>query len=112
MSVPDWYQLLLLAAAAWRTFQLVSEDDLLDRPRRWTLRLGSEWKKEGDQVPAGYRAKWGAFITCPYCSGAWLAAAWWAAWQLEEHWVTIAAVPFALSALVIGQAKILSSDED
>jgi hypothetical protein len=111
MSIPGWYQLLLLAAASWRTFQLVADDDILDRPRRWALGLGS-WKREGDPVPAGYRRKLGDFVTCPYCAGFWIAVAWWGAWQLEPKWVTISAVPFALSALLIGQAKILSPDED
>ena len=39
MSVPGWYELLLLSLAAWRVFHLLAEDDILDRPRRYVTRL-------------------------------------------------------------------------
>lgn len=111
MNVPDWWSALLLSAAAWRTFQLLSADDILDRPRRWFLRLGEEWKREGDRVPQEYRAAWAAFLICPRCSGFWIAITWWLAWQLSERWTEIAATPLVLSAVVIALAKALSVDE-
>lgn len=112
MDIPNWYALLLLFAAAWRVFQLIGHDDILDRPRRWVLRLGSDWQKEGDPVPESYRVKWGLFITCPYCAGFWIGLAWWGAWQFNEHWTEVVAVPFAISAGVIGLSKILSESEE
>jgi hypothetical protein len=110
VNVPDWYQSLLLALAAWRTFQLISDDDILDRPRRWLLQLGDAWEKEGDPIPSGYRYGLGAFISCPYCIGFWIAVSWWAIWELFPNAVTIAAVPFALSAGVVASAKLLNRD--
>lgn len=112
MSIPNWYSLILLFAAAWRVFQLIGHDDILDRPRRWVLRLGSDWEKEGDPVPEAYRVKWGLFITCPYCAGFWIGLAWWIAWQVDDFWTEVVAVPWAISAGVIGLAKILSESED
>ena len=87
---------MLLALAAWRIFQLIAEDTILDGPRRY--------------VTARLDAKWELFIECPYCAGFWIAVAWWAAWQVNEHWTLIVAVPWALSAGVIAAAKLLSSD--
>ena len=96
MSVPDWWEAVLLALAAWRTFQLIAEDDILDRPRRYVTDRVSE--------------KWELFIECPYCAGFWIALAWWAVWQIEDEWTLIVATPFVLSVGVIAAAKVLSSD--
>ena len=96
MNIPDWYELALLALAAWRVFQLLSDDEILERPRRYVTSRLSE--------------KWELFIECPYCAGFWIALAWWAAWQIEEEWTLIVATPWALSAGVIGASKILSPD--
>lgn len=110
MSVPSWYELVLLALAAWRTFQLISDDDILDRPRRYLLRLGEEWEKDGDDVPDNYRFKLGEFVTCPYCAGFWISLAWWGAWQIDSHITLIVATPFVINAGVIGASKILGRE--
>lgn len=107
MDIPNWYELVFLALAAWRTFQLVSDDDILDRPRRWLLRLDPAWEKDGDPVGDDYRFEWGSFITCVYCCGFWISVAWWGAWQIEPHWTLVAAAPFVINAGVIGASKIL-----
>jgi hypothetical protein len=111
MNVPSWWSFILLGAAAWRTFQLLAHDAILDRPRRKILRLGRDWEKEGDPVPSNYRAEWGIFLTCPYCAGFWLSALWWGAWQIDGHVTEIAATIMALSAAVVGLSKILSEEE-
>ena len=105
MDIPNWYSLILLFAAAWRTFQLIGHDDILDVPRRKILRLGRDWQKEGDPVPDNYRVKWGVFITCPYCAGFWIAVAWWLAWLIWPHATTLIAVPWAISATLAFFAK-------
>ena len=100
MKVPDWYVLVLLALASFRTWRLLAEDDITDPLRRYVTALPKEWEKEGDPLPGNYRLRLNAFLTCPWCLGFWLALAWWGAWEISPHWVTIAAVPMALSALV------------
>lgn len=85
----------MLALAAWRTFQLLAEDDILDAPRRYvTERLSETWQD---------------FAECPYCLGAWCAIAWWGAWLIWPHETLVAATPFMLSAGVIAAAKVLSA---
>jgi Protein of unknown function (DUF1360). len=110
MDIPNWYELILLALAAWRSFQLISDDDILDRPRRYLLRLGEEWEKDGDPVPDNYRFKLGEFITCPYCAGFWIAVTWWVSWQIWPHATLVVAVPWVLSAGVVAASKVLSRD--
>jgi hypothetical protein len=110
MEIPNWYETLLLAAAAYRFWRLLAEDDILDRPRRLLLRLGEAWEKEGDPVPPDYRGSWAEFLICPWCAGFWTAIAWWGAWQIWPHAAIVVAVPFAISALVGLIARVLPSD--
>jgi hypothetical protein len=112
MKIPDWYSLLILSFAAWRTFQLLAFDDILDRPRRWVLRLDPNWKEEGDEVGADYRLKWGLFVTCPYCAGFWISVAWYAVWQVTSFWTEFAAMVFVISSLLIFFHKQLAKNED
>lgn len=96
MSIPDWWEAVLLSLAAWRTFQLLAEDDILETPRRYVTDLLSEY--------------WEDFLTCPYCAGFWIAVVWWLSWQLWEFGTLVVATPFVLSAGVVASAKVLSSD--
>jgi len=108
MNIPSWYEVVLLSLAAWRVFQLLAEDDILDRPRRYVTRLGDKWEKEGDPVPPGYRVGLANWLTCPYCFGAQVAIVWWIAWEIWPHETLVASVPFVLSTGVVGAAKALS----
>lgn len=96
MNVPDWWEVTLLALAAWRVFQLIAEDEILNRPRRYVT----------DRVSA----KWELFIECPYCAGFWIAVLWWVAWLIFPYETLVVAVPWALSAGVIAAAKVLTPD--
>ena len=82
MNIPGWYELLLLALAAFRTWKLLAEDTILDGPRRYVTGMSRE------------------LLECPWCLGFWLSCAWWAAWLAWPHGTLIVAVPFALSAIV------------
>jgi hypothetical protein len=108
MSIPDWYTLLLLALASWRTFKLLSEDTILDRSRAWLLGY-SGWS-EGQKLPSTYRVKLGEFVACSFCFGFWISLAWWGAWQIWPHGTTVAAVPLAVSALVVFASSVFASD--
>jgi hypothetical protein len=110
MNIPDWYEIILLSLAAWRIFQLIAFDSILDQPRRYVTRLGKKWEKEGDALPKEYREKWALFLQCPYCLGFWLGLVWWGAWLIWPYETLVAAVPFVISAGVIGADKILSSE--
>ncbi len=85
MSVPSWWPFLLLALAAFRVWRLLAEDTILDRPRERIVRT----------LPKGEE-----FVTCPWCAGFWVSLAWWVGWQVWPHWTLVAAVPFAVSAVV------------
>lgn len=111
MEVPNWYSLALLALAAWRTFQLLAHDEVFDRPRRFLLRLGREWEKEGDPVPDNYRVRSAIFLTCPYCAGFWISLVWFAAWEISSFWTEVVSIPMAISALLVGLHKILQQEE-
>lgn len=94
-TVPSWWTFLLLALAAWRVFKLFAEDLIIDRARR---RL----------APAASTRE--VFLTCPYCSGFWIALAWWLAWVAWPPWTLVAATPLALSASVGLIASRLDAD--
>lgn len=112
MTVPDWWEFLLLALAVFRVYRLIAEDTILNRPRRYILRLDKKWKKEGDPTGDRYRTEWALFITCPWCLGFWLSIAWWVAFQITEKWTLVAATPWAISALVALTAKNLDKEEE
>lgn len=110
MNVPDWWEAALLALAAWRVFQLLAFDTILEGPRRWALRIPSDWDGESPLTERSYRETWALFLQCPYCAGFWVALAWWVAWLIFPYETLVVAVPWVLSAGVIGTAKVLSSE--
>jgi uncharacterized protein DUF1360 len=110
VRIPDWWEAVLLAAAAWRVFQLIALDEILEGPRRYVTRLGKTWKKDGNPIPKEYREKLAMFLICPYCAGFWIALAWWGAWQIWPTGTLIAATPWLLSAGVIAGHKLLASE--
>jgi hypothetical protein len=103
MSIPDWYELILLSLAAWRVFQLIALDDITDGLRRYVTRVSKTTNKAERETLL-------LFIECPYCAGFWIALGWWVAFQIHEFGTLVAAVPFALSAGVIAGARLLSSE--
>jgi len=112
--IPNCFEFALLAVAAWRTFQLLAEDDILDRPRRWVLRLG-DWQppapgQREQPPPDDYRTYWGAFLTCPYCAGFWISLIWYLAWLAFGDWTVIVGLPLAINAGVVLGAKTLGSN--
>ena len=108
MAVPDWYETLLLAFAAYRVWRLLAEDTILDNPRSWFVGL-SGWKA-GQPTPVSYRAWMAEFLTCPACFGFYVSLVWWGAFQAWPHGTVVVAVPFAISTVVIALASVLSDD--
>lgn len=112
MNIPSWYEFFLLGLAAWSIFHLLAHDEILNRPRRKLLRLGDEWKKEGDPYPDDYRFEWALFLTCPYCAGMWIWGGWLVAWWIWPAGVLPIAVLMAGRGLVVAAQKLLGKDED
>lgn len=86
MTAPDWWATLLIVFAAFRTWRLAAKDTILERPRRWAVRLPREWQDDrvdpetrrpvaADPIPDGYRAEWAKWLTCPWCAGFWIVGA-------------------------------------
>lgn len=101
VTIPGWFELVVLTVAAFRTWHLLSEDKIGDRPRRWALRLG-DWqpatKGPDPAPPKEYRERLADFITCPWCCGNWVLIGWWGAFELSPHLTTMVAVPVAMCA--------------
>ena len=108
MSIPNWYETLLLGLAAYRVWRLLAEDVILDRPRAWLVGL-SDWTA-GQRTPASYREGLAEFLTCPWCAGAWISIGWWLLWQWQPHFALVVSVPFAISVVVGALASVLSDD--
>lgn len=118
--IPEPYQFVLLALIAYRVWRLVAEDDVLERPRRWLVRLPYTWE-EGQKIPDAYREKWALFITCPWCAGAWVSLGVYAIWvatlgdgpHSTEDFVIGAGMWFAISASVgLIRSKLDPPDEN
>lgn len=109
--IPEPYELILLALAAYRTWRLLAEDTLLDWPRRKILRLGN-WRQEGDPYPQGYRETLGDFVGCPACLGFWVSLAWFVSWVLFPCQTLVVAAVAAISSLVIFQRQKLDPPEE
>lgn len=106
MNIPTWWAALLLVGAAYRVWKLLAEDAILDRPRRWLLRLGDWHEDDGGDPPDEYRYTLGDFIGCPWCFGFWIVLATWGLWLAFPYETVLLAVPFAMSAAVGLVAKL------
>jgi hypothetical protein len=93
---PNWYQVLVLGFASWRTWCLLASDTILNAPRRYvTTRWG--WTEE--------------FFECPYCLGFWVAGVWFGAWLIFPQTVTALAALATVAGLVPIIQNKLASDE-
>lgn len=103
-----WWWFVILSLSAYRVFRLLAEDTILDRPRRWVLRLGDWDEDSGEDPPESYRFEWGIFLTCPYCAGFWISGVALAVYSIVIEWhgvLAFLATWFAISAVVAFLAK-------
>jgi hypothetical protein len=96
VNVPNWYELLLLGLAAYRTWYLIGMDTILDKPRAWVVGKGGEYVE--------------TMLECPYCAGTYVSLAWWGAWQLWPHGTLVVAGVVAIMAIIPLVERILSDD--
>lgn len=99
-GVPQPWEAIILVAAAWRTWVLLSRDAILD-PLRDLIFLDPDGEPKNDKALD--------FLECPYCAGWWIALAWWGAWA-ATGWTLVAAVPLALSAGLVLIEKYASGE--
>lgn len=97
--IPTPWAFVLLALAAQRSYWLIGEDAITEPLRALVTNNGER-----------ERTHW--FLTCPWCSGAWISLAWWTAWWYLDEWAVAVAVPFALSAVVGAVTMVLHSLAD
>ncbi len=97
--------LLVLALAVLRTWRLLSVDTLpfLVAFRTWLV--GSHLHTSG--IVTFDRPLLREWLECPWCSGLWVSAAWYAAWLEWPSATLYAAVPLAVSAVVGIAASLL-----
>lgn len=105
--IPPIYQFALLALVAYRIWRLLAEDEVLERPRRWLVRLPRDWDEE-NPIPRAYRNELGGFISCPWCLGFWISLGSYIGWMftlgdtpdsVSDVFVAVG-IWFALSAVV------------
>lgn len=94
---PSPLALVVLILAAFRLWRLLAEDDLppLARARDWLTgaqREDGEWSFR--------RPTLAHFLACPYCLGAWVSLAVYAAWLSAPVPTLYAMTPFAISGAV------------
>lgn len=100
-NVPDVWETVLLVAAVYRVWRLMSYDMVTDGLRDWLFQRdkvpvpGTRGEEYDDVVGRGYWAL--VFVQCPWCLGFWLTIVAWLAWLAWPHAVIVAAVPFAIS---------------
>ena len=109
-NVPEPYALFLLVAASYRVWRLIAEDDILDRPRLWLLRLPRAWQAE-QPIPAEYRGKVADFLTCPWCMGFWVSLGFYLSWLWQPEWTLVVATVATISAAVGLIRGVLDSSE-
>lgn len=97
-AVPDPWEFVILAAAAWRIWHLLAVDAILDPVRDRIFRYGDRHEKAL------------TFLECPYCAGFWITALWWAVWT-QTDWALVVAAPFALHAGMLTVERILDRGE-
>lgn len=93
--MPGPFEALLLGLGAWRIWHLLSEDLILDQPRRY---ITKRWPALED------------FIECPFCLGFWVALAWVGFYALWGEGAVWAALPLALNGVVVIVNHWLTSD--
>lgn len=84
--IPEPWEAVILALAAWRLWLLLAEDTILDVPREAALR---RLDRKGE-----------LFITCPRCAGFWIGLVLYVAWWLWGDSTLYVALPFAINAVV------------
>lgn len=108
--VPEPYALILLALASFRVWRLLAWDTILGPYREWLI-----GRSDGGSRPLivgrRYRQTLDEFAHCPWCLGFWVTVAWWVAWLCTDY-TLVAAVPWAISALVGAASGILTAVTD
>lgn len=130
MATPNWYTLVLLSLGAFRVVRFIGWDDLTARARAWVTipdrdydgwiglqheaeQAGLGWDEFlhqcGYAAPTGFRWWLARLIRCPWCAGAYISVAVWAAWLVWPTGTVEVMVPLAIMSLVGLVAKNLDA---
>lgn len=93
MTIPNWWGVVYLGLAAFRSTRLIGWDKLTEPLRELVVR-------KRQHTANRYRFGFDEWLHCGWCSGACNAIGWWGAWQLWPHTTLVIAAPFAISAVV------------
>lgn len=104
MSIPSWWEFVLLGLGAFRIWKLIGDDTILDRPRDWFLIKAQRWWGNKGAI---YVEK---LLECPWCAGFWVSLALWGLWQAWPHATLIGCGALAISALVGLLGHLIADD--
>jgi hypothetical protein len=90
--IPSVWVFALLTLAAFRVWRLLAIDTFPPVEKVRNRLLFPDGKHLNKPLAE--------FLKCSYCSGFWVTLIWYLAWLLWPHAAVVAAVPFALSAVV------------
>ena len=99
MTIPEPWEAVLLALAAYRLWRLLALDEIL-RPVRERAIHRAEKPGEIYVGKGSYREELDIFVHCPWCLGFWIALGFTGAWWAWPDATLTVAVPLAASAAV------------
>jgi Protein of unknown function (DUF1360) len=79
------WSFFLLALAAFRVTYFLTDDSVFDTPRAWISGLHPFFKE---------------LVTCFWCLGFWVSAAWWLCWYVFPHGTIVASEVWAIATVV------------
>ena len=101
--IPAALPLTVLALAAFRAWRILAVDLILAGPR--ARLVGARGGVSGPLTFS--RPRFEEWLSCVWCSGAWVALGVYGCWLAEPRWTLYAAVPLAISAVVgFGQSLL------
>lgn len=117
VRIPDAWQFVLLALAAYRIYRLIARDTITE-PLRAAISYPDEENVSLDDdpkdrilikgvdydLPKGWRVYVATLIRCPWCAGFYVSVGTWLLWDIWPRQVLFAATPWAIAA-VLGLAK-------
>lgn len=118
VRIPDAWQFVLLALAAYRVYRLIARDTITEPlraavsyPDTQAVSLDEQPEDEGltvigtdTDIPKSWRVYVATLIRCPWCAGFYVSVGTWLLWDVWPRPVLFLATPWAIAA-VLGLVK-------